>query len=74
MDLYAHAVIELETGNRFNRGDFVPDGTFEGEELQELLDGGSLSEEEYDESVEAVPPPAVIEIAGIKYVKENPDA
>lgn len=70
---YAHAVIELEA-RTVQRGDEVSKDDFSAESWEELLDGGAVSDEPYDEAADVVPPPDVVEIDGIKYTKEPQDA
>ena len=76
---YAHAVIEVPVDpedvtqgvTRYERGDEVP---VDIPGAEELIEFGSLSDDAYDPSVEVTPPPAVIEIDGVRYVQEAPDA
>lgn len=70
---YAHAVIELES-RLIQRGDEVSADDFSADSWDELVEGGSISDEPYDEVEDTVPPPDVVEIDGVKYTKENTDA
>lgn len=65
---YAHALIELEDGTRIQRGDTVPDDL---PGFEELVEAGSLSDDEYDPAADVAPAPEVIEIDGVKYVKAS---
>jgi hypothetical protein len=69
----AHAVIDAPDGTRYERGDEVDESKFDAhdDELQELRDGGSIRDEEYDESADRVGPPAVVEIEGVRYVQAD---
>jgi hypothetical protein len=68
MPLYAHARIEdpEQPGKFYERGDTVP------EKLAKGLD--SVSKEKYDPASDEVPAPDVVEIDGVRYTKEAPDA
>lgn len=70
---YAHAVIELDD-RTIQRGDKVFEDDFSTESWDELVDGGSIADEPYDEAADVVPPPDVVEIDGVKYTKEPQDA
>jgi hypothetical protein len=74
MALYAHALIELPDGTKYDRGDEVPEDAFSAEDLEYLRDGGSLSDEPYDPAADIVPPPEYVEIDGVRYKKESDDA
>lgn len=66
---YAHAVIELDD-RTIQRGDEVSKADFnDADRYAELVEGGSISDSPYDESEDAVPPPDVVEIDGVRYVK-----
>jgi hypothetical protein len=74
MALYAHAVIDAPNGKRYERGDEIDESDFvvkddDTDHVAELLDGGSLSEEDYDPAADEVPAPDVVEIDGVRYVK-----
>lgn len=70
MSYYAHAEFETE-GQRYRRGDSVP-ADLEG--LDELLEGGAVSEDEYDPAVDVVPMPDTVEIDGVVYKKAGDSA
>lgn len=67
MTYYAHALInDPRTGQRYQQGDEVP------EELpgfDELVEGGAVSTEPYDPAADVLPPPATVEIEGVRYIK-----
>lgn len=67
MPFFAHAVIETEE-HRYERGSEVPEDLAG---FDELVEAGSVSEEQYDASVEAVPAPDVIEMDGVRYVRAS---
>lgn len=81
---YAHAVIDAPNGHRFERGDEVDldafvvkddDGTDASPDIvANLYEGGALSDEPYDSSVDEVPAPEIVEIDGVKYVKASDGA
>ena len=66
MALYAHAVIEV--GDRkYARGATVPEDT---PGLEVLMESGAVSEEKHDAAADApLPPPGVVEIDGVRYVR-----
>lgn len=83
---YAHALIEVPVDPedsskgvvRYARGEEVP-SDLPGYDY--LVEGGSISEGEYDPESDRAPAPDVVEIDGVKYVKvsdgaaqENEDA
>lgn len=76
---YAHAVIEypvdpddLSKGTvRHNLGDEVPEDV---PGYDELVEFGSISDEEYDPSNEPVLHPQFIEIDGVRYIKTGDSA
>lgn len=70
---YAHAVIELDD-RTIQRGDEVSAKDFDSEEYDELVEGGSISDKPYDPDADVVAMPDVVEIEGVKYVKEPADA
>lgn len=66
---YAHAVIELDA-RTIQRGDKVSKADFDdADRYAELVEGGSISDAPYDEADDVVPPPDVVEIDGVRYVK-----
>lgn len=73
---YAHAVIEVPVDpedatlgvTRYELGDEVPSDLPGYDELAEY---GSVSDDPYDPSVEVQPPPQIIEIDGVKYVRQE---
>lgn len=71
----AHAVIEYQDEDggtvRINRGSTVPDSV---PGYDELVEAGSVSDEEYDPAVEKPAAPEQIEIDGVVYVKANDGA
>lgn len=74
MALYAHAVIDAPNGVRYQRGDEINEKDFvvkddDTDHLAELLDGGSVSEKDYDPAVDEVPMPDVVVIDGVEYKK-----
>jgi hypothetical protein len=71
MPLYAHALIELEDGTRYQRGETVPEDV---DGIEELMEAGSVSEAEYDPAADVSPAPEVVEIDGVKYVKASDGA
>lgn len=68
MPYFAHALIELEDGSRIQRGDTVPD---ELPGLEDLLESGAVSEDEYDAEADVAGPPEYVEIDGVRYVKTS---
>ena len=68
---YAHALIELENGDLIERGEEVT-GEIEG--YDELVEGGSISDEEYDPAQDEVGPPETVVIDGITYVQASDGA
>lgn len=68
---YAHAVIELED-RTIQRGAEVSEADFaDADRYEELVDGGSISDQPYDPEVDEVDPPDVVEIDGVRYVKST---
>jgi hypothetical protein len=66
---YAHAVIELDD-RTIQRGEKVSESDFnDADRYAELVEGGSISDADYDEAEDEVPPPDVVEIDGVRYVK-----
>lgn len=67
---YAHALIEYtdEDGNlvRISRGDEITSDT---PGYEELVDGGSVKDDEYDPEAEPKLTPDYVEIDGVRYVK-----
>lgn len=71
---YAHALIEVPVDpedatqgvTKYNRGDEVP-ADLPG--YDELVEGGSISDEPYDPENDKTPAPETVEIDGVKYVK-----
>lgn len=67
---YAHALIEYtdEDGNlvRISRGDEIASDT---PGYEELVDGGSVKDDEYDPETEPKLTPDYVEIDGVRYVK-----
>lgn len=70
MAYFAHAVIELDD-RTYQRGEKVPEDL---PGFEELLDGGAVSKDEYDASVDVVPAPDYVEIDGVRYVKTSDSA
>jgi hypothetical protein len=76
---YAHAVIEVPVDvedpgkgvTRYNLGDEVPTDL---PGYDELVEAGSVSDEEYDPSNEPVLHPEFIEIDGVRYIKTGDSA
>jgi hypothetical protein len=76
MTLIAHAVIEVPVDaedptqgvTRYERGDAVPEDL---DGIEELIDAGSVSEEEYDPAEDAAPPLQEVVIDGIRYVRQE---
>ena len=71
---YAHAVIDAPDGTRYERGDEVDEEKFEEAELEDLVVGGAIREEDYDPEADKVGPPDVIEIEGVTYVAVSDDS
>lgn len=67
---YAHAVIEL-SDRTIQRGEQVAEEVFSAETYAALVEGGALSDNEYDASSDKNEPPDVIEIDGVRYMKEQ---
>jgi len=67
---YAHAVIET-SDHTYKRGDEVPSDL---EGYDELVDAGSIRDEEYDPSEEPTQHPDFVEIDGVRYVKTGEGA
>lgn len=66
---YAHAVIELDD-RTIQRGDKVSKSDFnDADRYAELVEGGAISDSHYDPAADEVPPPDVVEIDGVRYVK-----
>lgn len=63
---YAHAVIETSDGTVYKRGDQVPSDL---EGYDELVDAGSVRDEEYDAADEPTQTPDFVEIDGVRYIK-----
>ena len=78
MTLFAHAVIEVPVDPedaskgvvRYERGDVIPDDLLG---VDELVEHGSVSEEEYDPAAEKQEPPAFVEIDGVRYARQEAD-
>jgi hypothetical protein len=76
---YAHAVIEVpvdadDPGKgvvRYERGADVPDDL---PGIEELVEAGSVRDEEYDPSEEPKQTPDFIEIDGVRYIKTGDGA
>lgn len=76
---YAHALIEVPVDAedaskgvvKFARGDEVP-ADLPG--YDELVEGGSVSDEPYDPENDKVPAPDTVEIDGVRYVKVSDGA
>jgi hypothetical protein len=66
---YAHASIEdPRNGNKFHRGDKVPDDL---PGLDELVEAGSVSDEKYDPDSEPKLAPEEVVIDGVTYKKAS---
>ena len=70
MSFYAHAIIEVD-GQKYHRGDSVPEDV---PGFDELVEGGAVSENEYDAKVDVVPPPASVEIEGVVYKRVSDES
>jgi hypothetical protein len=71
--MYAHALIEL--GDRtIQRGEEVYEDDFTPDDWAALVEGGALSDDEYDEKSDEVPMPDEVVIDGIRYKKEPSNA
>lgn len=68
---YAHALIELEDGTRIQRGQEVSE---EIPGYDELVEAGSIRDEEYDPAEDEVGPPEFVEVGGVRYLKANDGA
>lgn len=76
---YAHAVIEVPRDADdpsagvvvYQRGDVVPDDL---DGMDELVEYGSVKDEEYDPSNEPTQTPKYVEIDGVRYVKTGDGA
>jgi len=76
---YAHAVIEVPVDaddpgkgvTRYNRGDTVPDDL---PGIEELVEAGSVRDDEYDPTEEPTQAPEFIEIDGVRYIKTGDGA
>lgn len=76
---YAHAVIEVAVDpedpgagvTRYNRGDSVPDDL---PGYDDMVEAGSISDEEYDPADEPVLHPQYIEIDGVRYIRTGDGA
>lgn len=67
MAYYAHALInDPRSGKRYRQGDKVPDDL---PGFDELVEGGAVSAEKYDPAADVLPPPGIVEIDGVRYVK-----
>jgi hypothetical protein len=72
---YAHALIEVrlddESVVKYDRGEEVPEDI---PGYDELVEGGSISEEPYDPEQDKSAPPQYVEIDGVRYTRqENTD-
>lgn len=68
--LYAHALIELEDGTRFDRGETLPEDI---PGIEDIKEAGSASTEPYDETQDQLPPPEEVEIEGFIYKRTGED-
>ena len=79
MALYAHALIEVPVDpedaskgvTRYKRGVKVPNDL---PGMDDLIEGGSVSEEQYDPAVDKSDAPEIVEIEGHRYIKVSDDA
>ena len=69
---YAHALIELPDGTKFQRGDEVPAKV--AKDHTDLVEGGAIQDTEYDPAVDVSEAPAVVEIEGARYIKVSDGA
>lgn len=72
---YAHARIEVRNEDDsvtiYDRGDEVPEDI---DGYDEMVEAGSISDEEYDPAADVSPPPDYVEIDGVRYEKVTDDA
>jgi hypothetical protein len=73
---YAHSLIEVPVDPedvskgviKYDRGDSVPTNL---PGMDELIEGGAVSNEQYDPSIDVVGPPMTIDIDGITYIQAS---
>ena len=66
---YAHALIELPDGSKLKRGDEVSEDVLSADDYAYLVEGGAISDEEYDPAADVAPAPKYVEIDGVRYIQ-----